>query len=219
MTERDEYALQAAAEAYQEEVIQEALRDISLDGIASYVSKYGDAIEARIAELLDTAGKLLDLKHSGPALACSCTAIEVTIRHFLLSPLVQGAFLSEEWAEILTKRITSGRAAEDRDLLPAITGFHGVDLNQVKTAAGDPLWGLLHRSIWPTRNNYVHKGNPVSEVQARQAMGCALRLREIAEEVLAKAGVSPTGAPPELKARVGWVGRWSRDGAKESPFT
>jgi len=219
MTERDEYALQAAAEAYQEAVIQEALKDISLGGIASYVSRYGDAIEARIADLLGSAGKLLDLKHYGPSLTCSCTAIEVTIRYFLLTPLVQGAFLSGEWAEVLTKRITSGRAAEDRNLLPAITKLHKVDLNQAKTAAGDSLWESMRRCVWPTRNNYVHKGTPVSETQARQAMDCADRLRELAEEVLSKAGVSPIAAPPELKARLGLVGKWSRDGATESPFT
>ena len=218
MTEPEEYALQAAADAYYDEIIQEALKGISLDGISAYVSKYGDAIEARIADLLGSASKLLDLKHYGPSLTCSCTAIEVIIRYFLLAPLLQGALLSDKWAETLTERIATGRYAKYREVLPAITKFRKVDLNQVKTAAGDPLWKLLNDSLWQARNGYVHKGNPVTENQARQGMECADRLRQMAEEVLSNAGVSPIAASPERKAQLGWVGKWSPDGAKESPF-
>jgi hypothetical protein len=47
--------------------------------------------------------------------------------------LVQGAFLSDEWAGILTDRILTGRTAEDRKLVPVLLRQWGLDVTKVRS--------------------------------------------------------------------------------------
>jgi hypothetical protein len=52
------------------------------------------------------------------------TCIEITIRYLLVRPLIQAAFLSEDWADLLTQRIMASRTADDRKLIQEILRFH-----------------------------------------------------------------------------------------------
>jgi hypothetical protein len=205
----DYYEMQQEAdwEKYREEMIADALKQISQEGISCYLFYYGDAIEARINECLKAANDLHEKKHYGPSVVCSCSAVEVTIRYFILSPLLQGMFLYDEWVETLTKRILSGRAAEDRELLPRILKFWQLDINSIKLSTGKPLWQILHENIWKTRNFYVHRGDRVPEEISSQGIEAATILTGLAKQVLLKA----TG-------RSKYSGKWNSQESGRNPF-
>jgi hypothetical protein len=215
--ERWEAEAQVQAEAYQDAIIEEALKGISQEAISSYLCKFGDAIDERIGDLHATAGLMHNIQQYGLSLTCSCTAIEVTIRDFLLSPLVQGAFLYEEWSKVLAARIVSGRAADERTLLPSIVEFFGVDIKQARLSTGEAAWQFLHDTVWQARNKYAHRGDPVSQELARKAMECAVLLRDLAEKVIRQAGCIPL-LDAENRKKFGWVGKWSPSGSSNSPF-
>lgn len=188
MTEDYEYyQREAEMEQYREEIIEEALKEISYDGISHYLYYYGDAIETRITGCLDSAKDLHKRHYYGPSIVCSCTSVEVTIRYLILSPLVQGVFLYEEWAELLTKRIFAGTAAKDRELLPGILRFWKIDINKTKLSSGEPVWQVLHDRIWRARNAYAHRGDPVPEELSAQAVEAATLLVKVANDVLVAA--------------------------------
>ena len=178
---------QTAQEAYDKELIEHALKEISYDAMSHYLWEYGHAIQTRIKDCLKSATDLYKGKYYGPSIVCSCTAVEITIRYFILSPLMQGAFLSDEWAALLTERIVSGAAAKDRKTLPSILKFWGIDINNIKLSSGEPLWQYLHECIWKARNKYVHQGNPVSRGLSSKAIKAATRMEKLANDVLVRA--------------------------------
>lgn len=177
----------AARMDYEEELIKEALKEISYDGVSHYLWRYGHAIQTRVEECLKSARDLHKRKYYGSSVLCSCVAVEVTIRYFILSPLLQGMFLYDEWAEELTKRIVSGKTAKDREMLPSILRFWEIDINDIKLPSGKPVWQVLRKSIWQARNKYVHRGDPVPRELSAQAIKAATRMANLANDVLVKA--------------------------------
>ena len=71
MSEPYEYELDAAREAYEEEVIKEALKNISQEGVSYYLFYYGNAIHNRITETLDMSAKLHEAGYFGPSIVSS----------------------------------------------------------------------------------------------------------------------------------------------------
>jgi len=183
----DEAWEQTAREAYEKELVESALKEISYDGISYYLFRYGHAIQTRVKECLKSARDLHKGKYYGPSIVCSCTAVEVTIRYFILRPLMQGAFLSDEWAELLTKRIVSGKAANDRQMLPCILKSYEININDIKLPSGDPVWQVLHNRIWKARNSYAHRGDPVPRALSTQGIKAATCMTKLANDVLVKA--------------------------------
>lgn len=174
--ELDELAREAELDQ-QAALVQEAIRGISKDAARSYLSRYGDAVDARIAACLEKAKQLAAADHPGPALALAATALEITIRFLLLRPLVQGAFLSDRWAAILATRVATGRTAEDREMLPAILREWGIDVSKVKNASGIQVWPFIVARLWGLRDNFVHRFDPVAPEIALQAIECAQAFR------------------------------------------
>lgn len=108
----------------------------------------------------------------------------------ILRPLMQGAFLSEEWAEILTKRIATGRSAEDRELLPAILSQWGIDITTLKTKSNQPLWQNI-KSLIQKRNDFVHAGEEIIEQEARKGLEAAdILVAEVIVPIAEKFGFS-----------------------------
>ena len=147
------------------EFIENSVAEIAQDNVRGYLGTYGDAVEKRVRECALEAKKLLELKFWGPSLTLSVTAIEIIIRFMILRPLVQGAFLSEEWAYILSKRIATGRSAEDRKLLPVILRQWGIDITTIKTKSNELLWENIQHLI-DKRNDFVHSGEAIEENEA-----------------------------------------------------
>lgn len=85
--------------------------------------------------------------------------------------------MSEEWANLLTQRIASGRSANDREILPQILNFHDIDLNDVNLPDGKVLWTTITGAVYVTRDRIVHRAEPVSQDDATLAIQCADVLR------------------------------------------
>jgi hypothetical protein len=163
-----EYEQEAAMEAF----IEEELRRIAEEPVFYYLAVFGDAIEARVQLCLAQAQDLRGSGYYGAALTRAASGIEVAIRFFLARPLVQGAFLSDDWAELLSRKVLSGRTAEDRELLPAILRNWKIDITEVKLPDGSQVWEQIVKSVWPRRNDYVHKADDSSEGDASLAIEC-----------------------------------------------
>lgn len=159
-----------ARDEYGAGLVADALREQSLEAARWYLATHGDAVDERVQRLLDDARELFAADHFGPALTYAATAAELIVRFLLLRPLIQSAFLSDEWAEILTKRIEQGRSADDRELLPAVARRWDIDLLAVELADGSTVWELVVREMWPTRNRHIHAGEPVPAYAAARAI-------------------------------------------------
>jgi hypothetical protein len=154
----------------------QVLKDRSIEGAQYYLGTYGDAVEARVSRLLTQARALLAANFAASALVSAATAIEITVRFMLVRPLVQGAFLSDEWAELLAARIGSGRTEEDRKILPALLRQWSLDINTVLLAGGSRLWDVITKQVLPKRHALVHAGAKAEATDAQAAIECAERL-------------------------------------------
>jgi hypothetical protein len=109
-------------ETGRQELIAQALKDVSEDGIRQYLGIHGDAIDKRLDNLLAQATYARQAGFPHFAVIGAVTAIELIARYMLFRPLLQGAFLSDNWAQLLTRRVTAGKSKEERDILPQILG-------------------------------------------------------------------------------------------------
>jgi hypothetical protein len=100
--------------------------------------------------------ELKDSGHQQASQVLAVTAIELIIRYLLIRPLLQGAFLSDEWASFITQRITSGRSAEDRKLLPKILKAQGIAIEVILRQNGRPLWETIISDVYKKRQRVVH---------------------------------------------------------------
>jgi len=126
-------------EVWLDQYLENELERLSKEAAFNFLAHNGDAIEARVRQCLADANALRDIGFAAASLVSAVVGIEVTIRFFLLQPLLQGAFLSREWAALLTQRIIRPRSAEDRDLLPAILRNWGVDITRFTLPSGEQL--------------------------------------------------------------------------------
>ena len=212
---------QAQEEEYLEEFLQESLKGISQENAKSYLGKYGDAVDERVLGCIHEAKELLISGHAGPALCLAATAVELMIRFHLLRPLVQGAFLSDEWAAILARRVASGRSVEDRALLPAVLRQWGIDITTIRTDSGIAVWDYVLSQLVPSRNDFVHRADRPEIETAETAIECAQHFRkEIVGSLASKLGftLETTGK----WSKISWVttfGSSVEEFDPEDPFT
>ena len=165
-------------------LIQKALKDISEEAIRSYLTDHGKEFGMRITSCITQAEGLIKLAHYGPSLVMSVAAIELIIRYLLIQPLSQGAFLSEEWASILSDKIASGRSADDRELLPAILMKWDIDITKRPISGKQQLlWETMHKLIWRKRNDFIHRALPVSKNESETALECAHTFISVVAEI------------------------------------
>ena len=193
---------QAREEEYLEKFLQESLKSISVESAKSYLGTYGDAVDARVMGCLQDAEGLLNLGYFGSALCLAATAVELMIRFMLLRPLVQGAFLSDEWAAILARRVATGRSGEDRAILPAIMRQWGVDITAMRAPSGVLLWEYFLNRLSPSRNNFVHRADRPERETTETAIECARHFRkDIVGSVASRLGftLETTGKWSEIR--------------------
>ena len=164
--------IQGYEEEAMERFLEEQLREIAEAPVITYLSKYGDAIEERIRQCIEEATALTKNGFWGASLIRSTVAIEIVIRYFLARPLVQGAFLSDDWAALLLSKVIKGRTAEDRNLLPTILRNWGLDVTRVLLPDKSQMWEAVITRVWPRRNDYVHAGDSIEEADAILAAAC-----------------------------------------------
>ena len=211
-----------------QKLFEEDLKDQSRAAVKAYLGRYGDAIDERVKASLVEANALLKHGHFGPALCAAAIAIELMIRFMLVRPLVQGAFLSDEWAAILTARVAGGRTADDRKMMPAVLRQWGLDVTKVRGAtSGIAVWEFTVNRLFPGRNQYVHEYAVVVPDVATVGVECAEAFRtEIVGTVAKQMGftLETTGKwclihqPREETPLGGSKSEWSEDFEAADPF-
>ena len=157
----------------------------------------------------DGASALLQSGFPSSALVQATTAIEITIRFLLVRPLVQGAFLNDEWAEILAARIGRGRTAHDREILPRLLWLWKIDLGALKLTDGKCLWSTITQNVFKERDRVVHEGETASHDIVKAALECC---RLLNEKVVRKIAV-------ELGFTLEQTGKWAKiHEIQENPF-
>lgn len=176
---RDEEAL--------ERFLQEHQRELAEAPVFAYLAKFGDAIEERVQLCVNESTQLINAGFFGAALARSAAGIEISIRFFLIRPLIRSSFSSDEWAALLSKKILKGHTGKDKEmhLLLGILRNWGIDVTIVKLADGSKMWGQILNKVWPRRNDYVHAAAKIVETEARLAAEC---LNVLLEQVVAPLG-------------------------------
>jgi hypothetical protein len=166
----------AARDAYYEELrkgFAEDLKNQSQEAVKGYLARHGDAVDQRVLGSISEGRALHSAGHPGPAICTAAIAIELMIRFMLVRPLIQGAFLSDQWAEILTNRVATGRTADDRELVPAVLRQWGLDITQIRTSSSkSPVWEFTIGQLFPTRHLYVHRYDPVEPDCAAIGLEC-----------------------------------------------
>ena len=163
-------------EAAQNAFISNAIRDISEDSVRSYLGCNGDAIDARVQDCVRQAQELKDGGYFQSSHVLAATAIELIVRFLLIRPLLQGAFLSDEWAYFVTQRIASGRSSKDRKLLPEILGVQAINIQTVCLPSGRALWETIVNEVYPKRNQVIHAAESATAEEAQTAIDCAAQI-------------------------------------------
>ena len=173
-------------------LFEESLKSQAKDAVKSYLGRYGDAVDQRVLASIAEAKLLLEHGHFGPSLCAAVIAVELMIRFMLVRPLVQGAFLSDEWAGILTARIATGETARDRELVPAVLRQWGLDVTKVRGRTSRvPVWEFTVTQLFLSRNNYIHRYDSVPEDTVVIGVECAEAFRhEIVGAVAKQIGFS-----------------------------
>jgi hypothetical protein len=158
-------AEEARADAYYEELdrlFQQGVKNQAKEAVKLYLGRHRDAVDQRVLASIAEAKALLEHKHFGPALCAAAIAVELMIRYMLIRPLLQGAFLSDEWADILTDRIVTDKAGRDSDLVPIVLRQWGLDVTSVRSSTSKvPVWQWITTHLFKGRNNYLHWYDPV----------------------------------------------------------
>jgi hypothetical protein len=194
---------------YEEEARYEQFVDGLLDEIARepafrYLATHGDAVEERVLRCIREADALRAAGFAGAALARASTAIEIIVRFFLVRPLLAGAFLSDDWAEVVLDHVLPAGprgVTVARDLLGAVLRNWKIDLAALRCADGTPVWDAIRKSdgLLDQRNRYVHAGADAEDAAAARAVECA--------RVLLGSAVDPLAA--RLGFTRGETGMWS----------
>ncbi len=160
------------------DIIEQGIREIRDDPIRDYLGTYSDAVQTRVDRCLRDGHSLLTSGFPSQAVISSVTAAELILRYFILRPILEEAFMSDDWTHILVHRILTRRASTDRDILPALLRVWNIDLDSIRLPTGNRLWKKFISEVVPLRNNIVHKGSSATEEQGREALACPTALLE-----------------------------------------
>jgi hypothetical protein len=165
-------------EVGRQELIAQTLKHISEDGIRKYLATYGDAVEARVEDVFAHATYASQQGYPRYAVVGAVTAIELITRYMLVRPLLQGAFLSDDWAQLLTQRITAGKTVQERDILPSMLEIYGIKLKDIKLSDGSKLWKTITEKVVRKRNRIIHDGEGATPTEGKIALECVEVLGE-----------------------------------------
>lgn len=166
------------------------------ESVWSYLGVYGDAITARVKRLTDTALALHAGGFYGPSITVSAIAIEVMIAYFCVRPMVEGAFVSETWAECLAGWVVGTRPKDQRKILVAILRLWGIEVEKILLDDKKPLWAAIQSEVFEPRNYFVHRGEEVSQERSQLGLTCTeLFQKEIIAKIAVRLGftIAKTG--------------------------
>jgi hypothetical protein len=167
---------QYLADIGRDKELEDRIEEIAIENAGWYVGTFGDAVERRVRGLMNEATLLLGSGHLGASSVLNATSLELLLRHFVLKPLVSGAFLTDVWAELLVDKLVVGQSGRDRELVPMIANEWGINLKSIKLSDRKSAWEVFVSDLIPLRNQFVHKGASVSLEGATRAAECTAAL-------------------------------------------
>jgi hypothetical protein len=180
--DRYEYEREAAEAEFWEKLPKQ----LHEESVWSYLGVYGDAIAARVKRLTDTALALHTSGFYGPSITVSVTAIEVMIAYFCVRPMVEGAFVSETWADCLAGWVVGTRPKDQRKILVAILRLWDIEVEKILLDDKKPLWAAIQSEVFEARNHFVHRGDDVSKEYSQLGLTC---IELFQKEIIAKIAV------------------------------
>ena len=168
MDDYEEYRM----EEFLADYFDSELKRLAEEPVFYFLARNGDAIEARVLQCLHEGRAMLQAGFPAASLTRIATGIEIVVRFFLARPLLQGAFLSDEWSALLSKQIFNDRTTKDRELLPAILRNWKIDITSTQLPSGGQLWEAIVARVWRKRNDCVHKGSAATPDEALLAATC-----------------------------------------------
>jgi hypothetical protein len=156
-----------------QEQIAKALMEISEDGAREYLGTYGDAIDKRFDLVMAQARYARQQGYPHFAILGAVTAIELVTKYMLFRPLLQGAFLSDAWAQILTRRFTNAKSEHERNILPQILEMHGIKIKELPLSDKSLFWKTLIDKVIRKRNQIAHEGEFATPADADLTLECA----------------------------------------------
>jgi hypothetical protein len=183
--DRYEYEREAAEAEFWEKLPKQ----LHEQAVGSYLGAYGDAIEARVEGLATMARTLHESEFYGPSIAVSVTAIEIMIEYFCVRPMVEGAFVSEDWADCLADWVIRTRPPEQRKILVGILRIWSIDIEKILLEGKKPVWATIPSEVFRPRNHFVHSGEDVSKEQSKLGITCTeLFQKEIVAKIAVRLG-------------------------------
>jgi hypothetical protein len=161
-----------------QELISKTLDQISKAGVLTYLGENADAVDARVTGVLAQAKYVSQQGYPSYAVVGAVTAVELIIRYLLVRPLVHGAFLSDDWTQLLARHIATGKTTQERDILPRMLEIYEINIKDLKLSDGSKFWKTLVETVILKRNSIVHDGETATAGEATIAIECATVLRE-----------------------------------------
>jgi hypothetical protein len=165
-------------EAAEDEFWEKVPQDLHEGAVTAYLGSRGDAIDARTMKLTLLAETLFRNGHHGPSIVASVVALEVMIQYFCVRPIVEGAILSDLVGLEVSKRIVGSRTSDQRQMLSAVLKPWGIELAMLLLPNHQPLWDQIQTVVVKKRDGFVHRGDDVSEEEAKLGIECVRSFRE-----------------------------------------
>jgi hypothetical protein len=181
------YRYDEAMSKFEEEILQET----SKESIKTYLGTYGDAITKRIECCLASASKLLSISEYEAALLRAFTGIELIIKFQIILPILHGAILQNQIAEILVSKILFERGKNYNHLLKSIVQLYGINLDIIHFKDGKNLWKTITDTLTAKRNRIIHIGEQCTLEDSELAINCLQKMeKDIVLPIASKLGFS-----------------------------
>lgn len=120
-------------------------------------------IYKKILEVRKIAQNLKEKKFLAPSFIYFNICIELIFRDLFIRPIVYGALLDEEIAEIIINKIFKVRVSRfDKLLIYLVQRFSNLNMTKKKISGKRNLWQEL-KELREIRNGIIHKGNSYHE--------------------------------------------------------
>jgi hypothetical protein len=198
---RGEYEAEVGARYLQEfghelyhEHYEQAIKEFTAERLQSYYLKRPEMAKTAIGMMEEATA--LRQKHPYAALLFAASAVEITIKHLLVKPIVNGLVHNEAVADVVMA-LTPTQTGSDafRNLLFGVLyKVAGVDLaTHRRNGSNRTLWDEW-KQLQKARNDLIHDGVPPSNEATEVFASVALEfLNVIFPRVLAQLGLKVSG--------------------------
>lgn len=147
---------------YFSEKIKEGIENYKKENLKTFYLQ-NDQVFKKILAVREIAQKLKENKFLAPSFIYFNICIELIFRDLFVLPIVYGALLDEEIAEIIINKIFKERVSRfDKLLIYLVERFSNLSMTKKKISGKRYLWQEV-KELREIRNGIIHKGNDCRE--------------------------------------------------------